>query len=377
VSLGFPKDAWDVCIGRVSEENTANDTPALWLLRLPEVFAALEPAIMEDLGAEKPRKLGRDYRLVRLADPARLHDSPAAKFIRWNLPVRHMWPCRPRETAGFIEKAAQALWKKFGGAHPQTVMAGALDSSAGRNFYRSLASNLRGRTLQLFPEQAAAIRHAEDQDPRVDSLFAMVGEEGLFCGLHSPQRANGFHPGGTKFMRQSGPDAISRAGAKLAEALHHLALFRSVPESGCHWLELGASPGGMTAELLARGHRVTAVDRAPLDARLTGAAGLQELRMDVARFRPPAGRLYDAILCDMNGDARVAAAEVFRLAAHLRKGGLVLFTLKLAGSVNYAEINALAADVSRMAESAGLQRIALKHLSYNRHEFTMMLQRPV
>lgn len=363
-------------MARVSEENAANDQPALWLLRLPEVFAGMEPAIMEDLGAEKPRKLGRDYRLVRLADPARLHDSPAAKFIRWNMPVRHMWPCRPRETAGFVEKAAQALWRKFGDSHPQTVMAGALDPSAGRNFYRSLASNLRGRTLQLFPAQAAAIRQAEEQDPRADSLFALVGEEGLFCGLQSPRQANGFHPGGTKFMRQSGPQAISRAGAKLAEALHHLALHRSAPESGSHWLELGASPGGMTAELLARGHRVTAVDRAPLDARLAGAADLQELRMDVARFRPPAGTLYDAILCDMNGDARAAAAEVFRLAAHLHKGGLILFTLKLAGSGEYAEINNLAADVSRMAESAGLQRITLTHLSYNRHEFTMTLERP-
>lgn len=353
----------------------ANDTPALWLLRLPEVFADLEPAIMEDLGAEMPRKLGRDFRLVRLANPARLHDSPASKFIRWNLPIQHMWPCRPLETAGFVEKAAQALWRKFSGARPQTVMAGALDPSAGRNFYRPLASNLRGRTLQLFPVQAATIRHAEEQNPLADSLFALVGEEGLFCGLHSPQRANGFHPGGTKFMRQSGPDAISRAGAKLAEALHHLALYRSAPASGGHWLELGASPGGMTAELLARGHRITAVDRAPLDARLAGAAGLHEVRMDVARFKPPAGTIYDAILCDMNGDARAAAAEVFRLAAHLRMGGLILFTLKLAGSGDYAEINTLAAAVTRRADEASLKRIALKHLSYNRHEFTMMFER--
>lgn len=376
MSFEFANGARGGCIGRVSEEKTANDSPALWLLRLPEVFAAWEPAILADLGAQASRNLGRDYRLVRLADPSLLHDSPAAKFIRWNLPVQHMWPCRPHETTGFIEKAAQALWRKFGGARPQTIMAGALDPSAGRNCHRSLASNLRGRTLQLFPPEAAAIRHAEEQDPRLESLFAMVGEEGLFCGLHSPLRANGFHPGGTKFMRQSGPGAISRAGAKVAEALHHLALHRSVPASGSHWLELGASPGGMTSELLARGQRVTAVDRAPLDARLAGAAGLQELRMDVTRFRPPAETRYDAILCDMNGDARTAAAEVFRLAAHLRKGGLVLFTLKLTGSGDLAETNKLAADVCRMAMDAGLQLITLTHLSYNRHEFTMMLEHP-
>ena len=69
----------------------------------------------------------------------------------------------------------------------------------------------------------------EAQDSRAPTLFCLVGKEGLFCGLRSPRAANGFHAGGTKFIRQSGPGNISRAGAKIAEALHYLQLHRTPP----------------------------------------------------------------------------------------------------------------------------------------------------
>ena len=71
-----------------------------------------------------------------------------------------------------------------------------------------------------------------------------------------------------------------------------------LPEKS-HWLDLGASPGGMTSELLARGHRVTAVDRAPLDARLRHANGLIFAQEDVAAFRPRTDMVFDAIVCDL------------------------------------------------------------------------------
>ena len=358
-----------------AEADSGGASPALWLVRLPQVFAAFEQEILRDLGATRQRNAGRDYRLIRLAEPSRIHASAAAKFVRWNLPVHHMWPCRPRETEGFIEKAAQAVWRKFGEAQPQTLMAGALDSGSPNRYFKSLASNLRGRALQLFPPECAALRDAEAQDATRETLYLLVGEEGLFCGLQCPRDCNGFHPGGTRHIRQTDPGSISRAGAKVAEALHHLALHRRVPAAGAHWLELGASPGGMTAELLARGYRVTAVDRAPLDPRLEAAAGLREVCRDVADFAPEADTRYDAILCDMNGDARTSIEHVIRLSGRLRDHGVVLFTLKLAGADTFQEINTLAEQVEHRAAAAGLSRLALTHLTYNRHEFTLMLER--
>lgn len=219
------------------------------------------------------------------------------------------------------------------------------------------------------------MRDAEDQDSRAATLFCLIGREGLFCGLHSPREANGFYPGGTKFIPQNSADTISRAGAKIAEALHHLLLDRRPPAAGSHWLELGASPGGMTAELLTRGYRVTAVDRAPLDRRLEKSPGLRSVLADAAVFRPEKGLIYDAILSDMNGDARDAISQVIRLSHHLREGGLVIFTLKLPGVASFAEANALEKSVVEMAAAGGLNRFARTHLTYNRHEFTLFFER--
>ena len=346
-----------------------------WLIRISAIFSDLEADILRELGAELLKKLGKEYYLVRLADPQRLRDSAAAKFIRWNLPVHHSWPCCPAAIPGFIEKAAQALGRKFGGGQPQTILVGALDPGFSNGYYRALAANLRGRVLQLFPPTLGALRDAEEQDSRAPTLFCMVGKEGLFCGLQSPLDANGFYPGGTKFIRQNAPDTISRAGAKIAEALHQISLDRPPPPVGSHWLELGASPGGMTAELLARGYRVTAVDRAPLDQRLVKAGGLQMVLADAATFRPAAGTVYDAILSDMNGDAREAIARVIKLAQYLRPGGLVVFTLKLAGVSSYAAINAVVEAVLADAAAAGWQVFVRTHLTYNRHEFTLVFER--
>jgi hypothetical protein len=349
--------------------------PATWLIRIPEVFADWEPEIIRGLGAESIKKHGRDYHLIRIGNPQTLHDSEAAMFVSWNLPVHHSWPCRPNEIPGFIEKAAQALFRKFGKNPPQTLIAGPLDPGAANRYYHTLASNLRGRTLQLFPPSLSAIRDAETQDSRASTLFCLVGKDGLFCGVQSPQDSNGFHPGGTKFIRQNSPGTISRAGAKIAEALHYLQLHRSLPPANSHWLELGASPGGMTAELLSREYRVTAVDRAPLDARLQNAPGLTTALADAATFQPAPKIRYDAILSDMNGDARDSISHVARLSKHLRPGGLVVFTLKLPGVATYSGVMEIESRVVATAAEAGLRLLARTHLTYNRQEFTLFFER--
>lgn len=360
---------------RILENTVRKSSSASWLIRLSEVFAGLEADIIQGLEAESLKKLGRDFHLIRVRNPETLHHSAAAKFVRWNLPVHHSWPCCPKETPGFIEKAAQALFRKFGGENPQSIVIGPLDPGSSNRYYRTLASNLRGRTLQLFPPAVGALRDAEAQDGRAPTLFCLIGGEGLFCGLQSPEASNGFYPGGTKFIRQNAPGTISRAGAKIAEALHHLRLHRAPPAAGSHWLELGASPGGMTAELLARGYRVTAVDRAPLDKRLENSPGLTAVLADAATFCPGKAISYDALLSDMNGDARESIAQVIRLSQYLRAGGLVIFTLKLPGVANFEEANALESSVVQLAAAAGLRIFARMHLTYNRHEFTLFFER--
>lgn len=354
-------------------------SPTGWLVRIPETFASLTPEILRELGATSPcRVLGADWHLLPGSVGESWRNTAAARFVRWSLPVHHSWPCRPPDIDGFIERAAQALAKKFAAPRqrlPQTVLTGPLVPAAGTEYYKSLASNLRGRVLQLFPPLAVKGQEAETQDPAAPTLFVLVGKEGLFAGLQSPREANGFYPGGTKFISQNAPGTISRAGAKIAEALHHLLLYRPALPEDSHWLELGASPGGMTAELLRRDFRVTAVDRAWLDSRLDRERKLDFVHVDASEFQPPPAARYDAILSDMNGDATASMTQVVRLSTRLKPGGLVIFTLKLPDAATVPAITALAERVTTQAEAAGLTVISRTHLSYNRHEFTLFFER--
>jgi hypothetical protein len=349
--------------------------PTHWLIRVSEVFADLTGELVESLGGESFKALGSGYFLVRMGEASALRESDAGKFVRWNLPVHHSWPCNPEQMEGFVEKAAQAMFRKFAQHHPQAIFIGQLDPGVTNRYYKTLASNLRGRTLQLFPPAVAAFKEIEAQASTAPTLFCLVGKEGLFCGMQSPKACNGFYPGGTKFISQSSPDTISRAGAKIAEALHHLLLNRPLPPEGSHWLELGACPGGMTSELLTRKYQVTAIDRAPLDKRLDRAPKLRFLLADVADFQPPPGTFYDAILSDMNGEALDAIRHVARLSKHLIEGGLVIFTLKTPGVVTVPEINALYHTVVESAAAAGLHLFAKTHLTYNRLEFTLFFEK--
>ena len=275
---------------------------------------------------------------------------------------------------GFVEKAAQAIFRKFGSLDPQAIFIGQLDPDPRNRYYKTLASNLRGRTLQLFPEEIARFKDPEVQASSRLTLFGVLGKEGFFCGMQSPLDSNGFYPGGTKFISQTSPDVISRAGAKIAEALHFLRLYRPDVKKNARWLELGACPGGMTSELLDRGYRVTAIDRAPLDKRLDGRQGLNFALMDVAAFRPGTARVFDAILSDMNGDPRESIGQVIRLSTHLAVGGIVIFTLKTQGVTTCEEMNALHRFAVESTSAAGLHHLATTHLTYNRHEFTMFFE---
>jgi hypothetical protein len=367
---------WEMTMPEVIRESdeTPLAAPTVWLVRVPLVFAGVASELFKRMGATAGKKLGQDYHRVTLPSADVLRSPEARLLISWKLPIHHEWPCRPQGMEGFVEKAAQGLVAKFSGMNPQTILVGPLHPGPVHRYYRTLASNLRGRVLQLFPGSSASRRDAEAQDPEAPTLFCLIGHEGLYAGVQSPRMCGGFFPGGTKFIKQTSPGTISRAGAKIAEALHHLRLHRGALPEKCHWLELGASPGGMTSELLARGHRVTAVDRAPLDSRLRGAGGLQFVQKDVAAFLPRRGEMFDALLCDLNGDALESLRHVARFAPYMRQGGIVIFTLKMLGLQSLPDMVALSESAVRMASEAGLSLVSQTHLSYNRHEFTMFFE---
>ena len=355
--------------------------PSAWLIRVPLVFSSFVPHLFAKLALVSHKRPGPGFHFIQLPESSALEailDIPEARLlVSWRLPVHHSWPCDPQTTRGFVEKAAQALVQKFAPFSPQTILVGPFDTDPSQRAFRALASNLRGRALQLFSGLAGPVHDAEAQDPEKPSLFCLVGREGLYAGLVSPRGSGGFYPGGVKFIKQSGPSAVSRAGAKVVEALHHLRLYRPALPPSCRWLELGASPGGMTAELLARGWEVAALDRAPLDPRLRSAPNLTFIQQDVSAYSPPAGDQFNAILCDMNGPALLSLQQVTRLSKHLLPEGVVIFTLKLPGIQTVAEMLTVSREVTTAAKSAGLSLTAQAHLAYNRHEFTCFFAREV
>jgi 23S rRNA (cytidine2498-2'-O)-methyltransferase len=349
--------------------------PRPWLIRVAPVFSEWMPEILESIGARVVGKpVGREYRRVELAAPGVLVDPGRPPFVRWNMPLQHQWPCRPEEMSGFIEKAAGAMLRKFGGSGLRSIRVGAVDPAMDGGYYRRLASNLRGRALQVFSGLEAG-RDAESRPPDEPTLFCLVGKEGLFCGVASSFECQGFHPGGTRYTSQNLPGTISRAGAKLVEAFHHLRLLEVVPREGGHWLELGASPGGMTSELLRRGMRVTAVDRAALDERLGREARLSFYQRDVAEYSPATGQVFDGLLCDMNGAAMDSLAQVVRLSRHLTPGAPVIFTLKAANAVDFSSLAALYHQAVESATASGLALVSRAHLTYNRLEFSLFFSK--
>jgi len=341
-----------------------------WLVRTPGVFADLRDEVFSSMSCVVRRDFG-GYRLVDLPAGASPLSGEAGIFVSWCLPVHHAWPCDPGKMDGFVEKAASGLQRKFADAAPQALWVGAMEDGPAHGWFKRLASNVRGRALQLFPGAAVPLTEAGAQDPECPALFCLIGKHGLFAGMASPRECNGFYPGGVRYLPKAAEKTISRAGAKLAEALHHGRLFGTPPGERSHWLELGASPGGMTAELLHRGAAVTAVDRAALDERLSGAERLIFVRQDVATFQPPAGARYDALLCDMNGEPLDAMAQVLRLSKFIRPGAWIIFTLKTTGGESYEAMLGLHAQVLAMSETAGLRHLGTRHLSGNRREFTL------
>jgi hypothetical protein len=343
-----------------------------WLVRIAEIFSDWHAEMLTQLGAESWKRLGTEYFWIKTRRPPDMNGAEVGALVRWNLPLEHTWPVHPARTDGFIEKAAQALWRKFSPRQPQGIFAGPLNAGSPDNYYKQLASNLRGRLLRLFSGLTAAT--VDDQAPERESLFCLVGREGLFAGMASPRAANGFHPGGSKFVKVTGDDIVSRAAAKIAEALHYLRLHRPPPPPGAHWLELGASPGGMTMELLKAGYRVTAVDKAALDPRVPVSPSLTFFRAEVSRFIPSDRTIYDALLCDLNGPSAVSLNEVIRLSQWLKPGAPIVLTLKLHGVETLEQFGSLLRHASQVTSGNNLRLLARTHLTCNRHEVTCFFE---
>jgi len=158
------------------------------------------------------------------------------------------------------------------------------------------------------------------------------------------------HPGGVVPVPED-KTPPARAYAKLLEAEQRLG--RAIA-AGEHCVDLGASPGSWSHVALARGARVTAVDRAPLRDDLMRHPLLHFQRGDAFRFQPEAA--VDWLLCDV-----IAAPERSQgLLLEWLSAGLCrrfVLTLKFKGDEGYAGLDAFQRELLQLTTDYRLMRL--------------------
>ncbi|MFN7550226.1 MAG: 23S rRNA (cytidine(2498)-2'-O)-methyltransferase RlmM [Pseudomonadota bacterium] len=170
-------------------------------------------------------------------------------------------------------------------------------------------AELRGLARALEAAAIPALRKRTLVDPAAPWRAHLVlrGGNDLLLALADVRSAAPWPQGipRLKFPRE----APSRSTLKLDEAFLVLlddADRRRLVRPGMTAVDLGASPGGWTFQLVARGMRVTAVDNGPMDDALMASGQVEHRREDGFRFRPR--QRVDWVVCDMvEQPARVAA----------------------------------------------------------------------
>jgi 23S rRNA (cytidine2498-2'-O)-methyltransferase len=170
--------------------------------------------------------------------------------------------------------------------------------------------------------------------------------------------------------------APSRSALKLEEAWKVL-----LPEGraldylggGKTAVDLGASPGGWTWQLVHQGMTVTAVDNGPMDEQLMASGMVNHVLADGYQWRPR--RAVDWMVCDIVDKPRRTTAMVSDwFNAQLCRYSV--FNLKLPMKQRYEEwqiCRELLAD--RLADAPFAVRLRARQLYHDREEITCFLER--
>lgn len=173
--------------------------------------------------------------------------------------------------------------------------------------------------------------------------------------LASARCSSPFPNGEAKFVEdKAGPP--NRAYLKLWEAL---TVTGTQPEPGELCLDLGASPGGWTWVLAGLGARVIAVDKAPLDPKISGMPGVTERRESAFGLDPKVAGPVDWLFCDVicYPQRLLALVQRWMDAGAARR---FVCTVKFQGETDFDAVRAFKA----------IPGSRLMHLHQNKHELT-------
>lgn len=193
----------------------------------------------------------------------------------------------------------------------------------------------------------------------------------VILGIDQPEIRAGW-PMGIARLRFP-PGAPSRSTLKLEEAF---AVFLGAAWreqlADCHTgVDLGASPGGWTWQLVNQGMHVYAIDNGPMDTDLMATTQVDHQKADGFLWKPD--RIVDWLVCDMvEKPARVAFLMYEWL--HDRHARYAMFNLKLPMRKRYAQWQEIREFLeARIAQEHPKAEFRAKHLYHDREEITVYL----
>lgn len=172
-------------------------------------------------------------------------------------------------------------------------------------------------------------------------------------------------------------DAPSRSTLKLEEAFH---VFIPPDEweerlaGGMHAVDLGASPGGWTYQLVKRSMIIHAVDNGIMAQSLMDTGQVIHNCVDGFKFEPGRSNIY-WLVCDM---VEKPAKVTQLMADWLIKGWCreVIFNLKLPMKKRYEEVSKNLLTITEQLSKAGINaQIQAKQLYHDREEVTVHIRR--
>ncbi|HXM57467.1 MAG TPA: SAM-dependent methyltransferase [Candidatus Dormibacteraeota bacterium] len=179
--------------------------------------------------------------------------------------------------------------------------------------------------------------------------------------------ADNLSPHADEYRRYSRlPSPVSRAGAKLREALELWPL--DLP-AGRRALDVGAAPGGWTHVLAGLGLRVVAVDPADLSEVVLANPLVTHVRarMETAGLESES---FDLVVNDMNLDPDESAALMCEAAPYLAPGAPAIMTIKVTVRSPLRLIRGTIAVLQHAYQVHGV-----RNLFHNRQEVTVLLRR--
>ncbi|SDZ91730.1 23S rRNA (cytidine(2498)-2'-O)-methyltransferase RlmM [Alkalimonas amylolytica] len=228
--------------------------------------------------------------------------------------------------------------------------------------------------LRLALRNQGTLTAKERDDKPVLHLFLLSGSEAML-GLSYPKNNSPLENG---IMRLKSPkDAPSRSTLKLEEAFLTFIPASERPQRlapGLNAVDLGASPGGWTYQLVRRSMMVTAIDNGPMDPALMESGQVKHLQVDGFKFQPAKQNVY-WLVCDMiEKPDRVAV-----LICDWFSNGWCqesIFNLKLPMKKRYEMVEQVLEQIHTRLHEAGVRyQLQAKHLYHDREEVTVHIQR--